>query len=687
MRMTVAVLTIAVALSASAAGDFFIGDTAFTTDRPRRILGNIAAGTDGELFYLFADFAMNRLRPDGTLVDAEPFGMSEMREPVAAAYGRGMFLVTHRDDSDFFVSYGSATAITTSGEVLWSHQVVSGRAWPVYDGRNFLVLSRSGDKISGHVLDDAGFIVRSIEIADVDYNAHVGGPAVVQTDRGFVAVWRENDLVRSVLFDASGPVAPPVTIGTATSRNLGIDFHKTFTVASNGSGALALWLDFGPEDARPRRYAAQHLDAAGQPVGPRFEIVAEGASDGPELIWDGARYRAAWMSQIGGSFDLRTQTVAISASAPEAAAPEVASPVTSSTPALGAVQGRVMLAWSDYSRGGIRGKVANAGDSIAAADDRILRTQPYDAITPAAVWTGSHYVTAWFRAIGAAPSALVMRRFAGDGAALDAEPRVLASAFDSRYIGIATTGSETALVWTSQGGLYVMRVAQDGTPIDAEPLLVADTAAADGADVASDGQRFLIAWADGESVKARRLSARGGFVDAQPIEVSDRDAITTRLAFDGSRYVAAFHGAEIYAATISPGGSVSPTVLIGTEGGNDLAVATNGSTHLFVSGPVRVLTNRDLGDIRLQRDWHLSSSRAVWTGTLFVVAADGVIQWISPAGTIATTTIPVSTRLPENALATSGDGTALLVYTAESRSLRLSLRGRTIAPRRRAAGR
>lgn len=58
-------------LSLSASADFFIGDTAVGPDLPR-VVNRIAVASDGETFYVVAKNGVNRVRIDGSIVDAEP---------------------------------------------------------------------------------------------------------------------------------------------------------------------------------------------------------------------------------------------------------------------------------------------------------------------------------------------------------------------------------------------------------------------------------------------------------------------------------------------------------------------------------------------------------------------------------------------------------------------------------------
>jgi hypothetical protein len=685
VRTAAAVLVAVLAIPVIAA-DFFIGDTAFVEPRPRTGVGNVIVATDGELFYVFANGAMSRLRPDGTPVDAEAFAIPDLSDPDSVAYGRGIFVVTHRHTGTF--TGGSyVTAISAAGQVLWSQYGAPDTASVVFDGRDFIVVARSEDRIVAGILGDDGFATSLMTIAEVSASATVGMPVAVRTDRGLLAVWRENEVMRAVAFDASGPLGQPSTIGSGPRRGLGAPHTGSYAVATNGTEALVVWVNAMPGSDGPLPVRARHVDALGAPAGPAFDIVPGGYAGSPEVLWDGARYRVSWSAQAAVGFNTHVEMTTVAAGVSEAAAVESVTPAGGMilSPAMAVARGTIGLAWSDYMQGGLRGKFASAGDSLATAPEQLLRTEPYDAIAPAALWAGDQYVVAWLRSRGSGVESVVVRRFDRNGTPLDAEPRVAGPASNTGYIGLAATGSELAVVWTDNGRVRVRRLAMDGTPIDEETLVLAGDAARDGADVASDGRRFLIAWADGNGVKAQRLSGRGGPVDEHPLEVTEHNANRVRLAFDGTRYVAAVRANEIRAATITTGGSVSDTVVIPLEADFDLAIATNGSTHLFLSARNYVLTDRDFRNAKTGSSWYLTGPRALWNGSAFVASANGVVAWISPDGTLAQGTVPqAGWGLPENALAVSGDGTVLLVHSARRQSLRVALHARTIAPRRRA---
>jgi hypothetical protein len=111
-----------------------------------------------------------------------------------------------------------------------------------------------------------------------------------------------------------------------------------------------------------------------------------------------------------------------------------------------------------------------------------------------------------------------------------------------------------------------------------------------------------------------------------------------------------------------------------------------GGRFRFVSGQVYALTDRELRNVRVKEGPSIEHPNVVWTGSGFVAAGPRIAVWITPDGTIAPSSLPSFLYdRPENALAAAGDGTALLVYSVPTRTIRVALYGRFLAPRRRAA--
>src|SRR5688572_25381876 len=411
MRVTAAILAI-LAIPVWA-GDFFIGDTAVGPGHPRGNLGRVVLSSDGETAYVFAKYGMNRVRPDGVVLDSEPFGLSEMFDPYSAAYGRGILVVTHQVINSLSANLSYATAVTTAGDILWSHFVAPTQAAVVYDGRDFVIVYHYEDSIRAAVLDENGFAARVMTLAAVSSVVRIGAPIVVRTDRGLLAVWRENGDIRAVPFDASGPRGDAITVGTGIlSAGFGNELNGSFGVATNGDAALVVWANRLLEDPRTPWLAARHLDGDGVPIGAAIEIPLSDRAMDVEVVWDGAVYRMVWAALSADFRQLRLESASISPGAAEASAVE---PVSSGTamlsPSLTVAGGRATLAWNDRQHGGVRGKFANPGASFALAPEQVFRTVPYDAIAPAVAWSGQHYVTAWLRAPGIfADMSVVVRR-------------------------------------------------------------------------------------------------------------------------------------------------------------------------------------------------------------------------------------------------------------------------------------
>jgi len=695
VRITAAVLSLLALLPIPAfADDFFVGDGSYGSGSPRN-LRSVVLAADGDLFYVFSRDGMNRVRTDGTIVDREAFGVDGMYDAFSAAIGRGIAVVTFRNYEGFYPEDGYAAALTTEGKVLWNRPVAVRRSSVVYDGRDFLVVYRdSYEKVILNTLDDNGYITRTATLATAE-DAIFGDPIAVRTDRGLVAVWRDVNTVRAVPFDASGALGEPVTIGTGYSRSFG-NTSGTFAVASNGASVLVVWVNT-PSDSKPLPpIVARQLDASGAPVAGAFTIPLGGSATRPAVAWDGTGYRVVWSVRL--PFEQRTAIASarVNAEASDAAVEIAAAGSELYSPALAVVGGRIALGWKDYLRGGVRGKIADVEATLTVAPEQFLKTEPYDAVEPAAVWAGDHYVVAWSRLVfsNTIYKALVVRRLDRRGAPLDAEPRVL-SQMDyapSSVTRIASNGAETAVVWAYDSRVFVSRIAADGTSIDSQPLVAATGALNDTVDVASDGRDFLVAWVSGGTANVRRLSARVAFIDETPVAAGERiaaPATAVRLAFDGTKYVLGLvAGRQVWAVSLSRAGAAGDPVLIIDSAGDELVMASSGATTLFISDPTFALTDGNLAHVRNVPGIYLSYPSVVWTGSSFFASDASRTAWVSPSGSFGSAWLPSwgPYDLPGTAVASASDGTALLVYTAPTRTNHAALYARIMTPRRRAGG-
>lgn len=673
-------------LTFSASGDFFIGDSGVAVEPPRVPPGRILVASDQEIFYVIARNGMNRVDSNGVILDREPFGIHDMLDPVSVAYGRGRLLITHRRSNSLNANSTWATAMTTAGEVLWTTFIANSASWVVYDGSDFVVVYGDEPNIRAAALDETGFAADRVLIATYSEGVRPSAPRAVSTAGGLLAVWRETGNMRAVPFDANGPRGEVMNVGTASLSGFGTEWNQSFALASSGADALVAWINSSTDEPQRSWLSARRIDTAGRPTGELIEVPATERMLDPDAVWDGVRYHVGWVAL---SNDFQEAEIRVTSLPPPGGVGTSTAVIRGSTgmlsPAVAVTGDTVLLiAWNDFRRGGVRGRMLAPDQAWDMTAEQILRTVPFHATAPAAVWTGEHYVVAWLRS-----GAIAFRRFTREGVALDAEERLLVPYVSQpTLVRIATTASETAIVWTDQKQVFVIRIAADGTSIDAEPILVATRANPDSADIASDGRRFMIVWAGEDMVHARRLSGGGGFVDGAPIIVADTGAETTRVAFDGSMFVVGFVGdGKFEAASLSTTGVAGAPVLLAENVFGAPAVASNGSTHLFTCGTTYVLAEAGLSELRVVEGPFASYPDAIWTGTRFVVAGNANVVWVSADGELAPAPLSFVHSERANALATTGDGTALLVYSQLTRSFRASLYGRLLAPRRRAAAR
>lgn len=194
------------------------------------------------------------------------------------------------------------------------------------------------------------------------------------------------------------------------------------------------------------------------------------------------------------------------------------------------------------------------------------------------------------------------------------------------------------------GRLRAVRVTRDGVPLD-EPLTLAQPFAALYADVAFDGDQFLIVWGQVGSTVGLRMNENGLITDRQPFVIGRSPyggGLANAGCGDGRCLVVWSTGSQAAAAMVSPGGSVGPTFVIGSDS-NPLAVISTSrpafgrgrfavawSTFVNLGGPFpkpsgTALSFVDPGGTVLKQVWlreeepGASASHAVaaWNGSEF----------------------------------------------------------------------
>ncbi|WP_434045580.1 MULTISPECIES: hypothetical protein [Sorangium] len=131
---------------------------------------------------------------------------------------------------------------------------------------------------------------------------------------------------------------------------------------------------------------------------------------------------------------------------------------------------------------------------------------------------------------------------------------------------VAAGGPGYLVIWAEAAGggderLLALRLDHDGAALDAEPLLVAEEHRLDGAAVASDGATFLVVWNTSNDRRARRVGGDGALLDEAPIDVAEttQGGGPPAVAYDGTNYLVVWSGPRGTEGHHVRGARVTPT--------------------------------------------------------------------------------------------------------------------------------
>ncbi|WP_437761332.1 hypothetical protein WME77_24720 [Sorangium sp. So ce764] len=487
--------------------------------------------------------------------------------------------------------------------------------WIDASGRRVPVPARWADghielRVPASVVEESGYPA----LLDPEVGPEIGTepPVPVQQDVGFdpeiatdgtsyVVVFEDLSRIRAVRVGARGDVLDLdwLDLGEAS------DGQYLPSVAYGGGRYLVVWSQYG-DDARIT-IRGRLMRPDGTLEGPAsFAISTSDEGVYPSVEWNGERFVTAWLSLADdGADDVRATLVDPSGSAVPGAERALSTSGRASRPAVGAGADVSVVAWDEDVAGG-----------------------------------GA-------RAIRAA-------RVARDGTVLDAfGVQISEDPGNARLAALASGGASFLATWVRDDPTSTIRGAvlrADGT-IAARDFPISRPSPGAGAPAAAfDGSGYLVAWADerdGRAMYGARVSAEGvvqgtddvRLADGSPRSVWDPDR--NALAWNGSRFLLAFHGQGIEGSLIGP----------------DLALAA-GRLGL------NPLPNRQ------------GAPRVAWTGESYLVAwtdepdpdrgrMTARAVRVSAAGEVVD---PVGIELASSAtaidLASNGDGASVLTWSA-----------------------
>ncbi|WP_437298074.1 hypothetical protein [Sorangium sp. So ce426] len=398
--------------------------------------------------------------------------------------------------------------------------------WIDASGRRVPVPARWADghielRVPASVVEESGYPA----LLDPEVGPEIGTepPVPVQQDAGFdpevatdgtsyVVVFEDLSRIRAVRVGARGDVLDLdwLDLGEASAG------QYLPSVAYGGGRYLVAWSQYGGDGRITIRGRVMGPD--GTLEGPAsFAISTSDEGVYPSVEWNGERFVTAWLSLADdGADDVRATLVDPSGSAVPGAERALSTSGRASRPAVGAGADVSIVAWDeDVSGGGAR--------AIRAA------------------------------------------RVASDGTVLDAfGVQISEDPGNARLVTLASGGASFLATWVRDDPTSTIRGAvlrADGT-IAARDFPISRPSPGAGAPAAAfDGSSYLVAWADerdGRAMYGARVSAEGvvqGTDDVRLAGGSPRsvlDSDRSALAWNGSRFLLAFHGQGIEGSLIGP---------------------------------------------------------------------------------------------------------------------------------------
>jgi hypothetical protein len=662
-------LTLIVLATFSVAGSepFLIAERAWSAE-PVDVIGG---GEDG--FYAFGSGMATHIRPDGTPVAATSHGYGFDRS-VAVADGVAVVVYQHGSAHD-------AMAFNREGAVLWAKNGLTAHA-VVFDGTSFVTVAREFGKLRIDRITPAGRRTLAAERFVEEGNESRPAVAAALTNNGLLMVWSTASSVKAAFY-RGGEIEDPFVIAPRAAQ---------VSMASNGSDVLVLMAD-----AEHLLYGVR-LDTNGHALAPA-EVVAAAVSPAPAaVLWDGFRYRAAW---IEAGFEGSAHAAIVDISGFTTPSRPTLFPVDAAqqTTSMAVAQGQVALAAGSTT---YISEAWRPSSALIRSEPHVLLTRTRYTTEVAAVWAGDRYLVAW----GEEGRAIVVRAFDRQGNPLG-EPRTVLQKVEGTKSAIVDSigalyvpyradpieklqllygSGRVALVWEEDGRtIRGMRLAPDGRPLDDAPF---DIGSSRRFSAATDGYNVHVVFRTDEdccTIFGRRFPFHGRVEDEAPIAITTRpsEAFEPRIAYDGSQF-ALLVSDVVY---LGPGSVEKPAPVIQTP-----LVATMTRDWALSSWTPRRSFMPQYGVMPLAFAAHAGQFLVLaypafdvaWNGDAFVAVTWDQVLWHHPTGAQLAHEA-IRTYSSRGAVASPGDGTALVVVH-DSTGTETPLVGRIVhvEPRRRA---
>lgn len=394
--------------------------------------------------------------------------------------------------------------------------------------------------------------------------------------------------------DGEAPFAPPVAAPAA-----GIQLQPQ--IAKGGSSSLAVWADkrsvlgrYVPDDSagigsNTDIYAARY-DANGNLIDTTPIVVSEAIYEQfyPHVAWNGQNWLVVWVTK---------------------------------------------RPTNQFYEDIYAARVAPDGRVLDATPIVISTTQDSSA-NPTYLSVASDGVN-WAVVFGAGSSnsSILGARVANNGSLIDPTPKVLYQDVNFTapfWADLAHSNDQFLLVWEDTTGsthsIRAERLSANLDPVGAPFKVNFNGSDGTSARVASDGTNFLVVWREDRfaynEIFAARVSSGGQVLDANGIKLYGSPGeyvlpFNTALAWDGTSYVAAYHGRpvqgweSIFASRVSTSGTASSPITVALNNGSTQpavgALAAGGAEIVWVDG-------------HLSEDGDIFGARLGTDGTLGTVA-------------------------------------------------------------------
>ncbi len=390
------------------------------------------------------------------------------------------------------------------------------------------------------------------------------------------------------------PLGPEVQL-TATSANEG-----EVAIASNGSVFGLSWYD----DALWGEIRATPMQPTGVMATPGGLVLASGlygTTPSTAIGWDGAGWTVAWDPGADVQLARLAPTGALRAGSPFSAAPGVWAMREPFVVGLGA---GTLVGWSDHrlydpsalGSTDLWGVVLDATGS-PSPDAPLTLSPPAQSHADVAGPVSGAYLTV-FVSETSDTRRLMAQRVDATGAAIDAEPTVLATS--STYLtrpAVAHDGDRWLVAFEDQGNTWFVRVDDLGQPLDPAPVLAAPGGYPD---VAALGGDYLIVTSATPPLQPQLLDIRGrrvrgsdgALLDPAATYVSTGVNRHPTVAAAGDRWLVAWQnhltytsGASVvWARGVLPGGTFTSMFVGGqaTTANQTPAIGFDGATAWVV---------------------------------------------------------------------------------------------------------